>query len=151
MHLRASERKLALDQFHPLLNPLSKPRCSDRGGRRRQPALRRADPRLARACTLGIGAQLLSLIRKEFLRPDGSLFPGDDGFRFNHILIRDAAHDSMPKQLRADLHDRYTDWLEQRVDLAGGGDVPVVGDRADFAAPQLPPRWSWRMRAVTAH
>ena len=64
----------------------------------------------------GVGAQLMNLVRKEFLRPDQSLFPGDDGFRFNHILIRDAAYDSMPKQLRAELHERYADWLEQRVD-----------------------------------
>ncbi len=64
----------------------------------------------------GIGARLLNLVRKEFLRPDQSRFPGDDGFRFNHILIRDAAYDSMPKQLRAELHERYADWLERRAD-----------------------------------
>jgi tetratricopeptide (TPR) repeat protein len=63
----------------------------------------------------GIGAQLMSLIRKEFLRPDLTLFPGDDGFRFNHILIRDAAYDAMPKQLRGEMHERYADWLEQRI------------------------------------
>jgi class 3 adenylate cyclase/tetratricopeptide (TPR) repeat protein len=63
----------------------------------------------------GIGAQLMSLIRKEFLRPDRTLFPGDDGFRFNHILIRDAAYGAMPKQLRAEMHERYADWLEQRI------------------------------------
>jgi class 3 adenylate cyclase/tetratricopeptide (TPR) repeat protein len=64
----------------------------------------------------GVGAQLMSLVRKEFLRPDRSLFPGDDGFRFDHILIRDAAYGSMPKQLRAELHELYADWLELRVD-----------------------------------
>ena len=64
----------------------------------------------------GVGAQLMSLVRKEFLRPDQSLFPGDDGFRFNHILIRDAAYDSMPKQLRAELHEQYAGWLERRSD-----------------------------------
>jgi tetratricopeptide (TPR) repeat protein len=63
----------------------------------------------------GIGAHLMSLIRKEFLRPDLTLFPGDDGFRFNHILIRDAAYDAMPKQLRGEMHERYADWLEQRI------------------------------------
>jgi tetratricopeptide (TPR) repeat protein len=56
----------------------------------------------------------MSLVRKEFLRPDRSLFPGDDGFRFNHMLIRDAAYEAMPKQLRAELHERYAQWLEQR-------------------------------------
>ena len=63
----------------------------------------------------GIATQLMSLIRKEFLRPDQTLFPGDDGFRFNHILIRDAAYEAMPKQLRAEMHERYADWLEERI------------------------------------
>ena len=62
----------------------------------------------------GVAAQLQSLTGKEFVRPDRALFNGDDGFRFNHILIRDAAYDSMPKQLRAELHERYAEWLEQR-------------------------------------
>ena len=35
------------------------------------------------------------------MRPDRSLFPGDDGFRFNHVLIRDVAYGSMPKELRS--------------------------------------------------
>jgi class 3 adenylate cyclase/tetratricopeptide (TPR) repeat protein len=60
-----------------------------------------------------LGTQLMSLIRKEFIRPDRALFRGDDGFRFGHILIRDAAYESMAKELRADLHGRFADWLER--------------------------------------
>src|SRR5439155_22986165 len=63
-----------------------------------------------------LGTHLLSLVRKEFLRPDRALFAGDDGFRFSHVLIRDAAYNSMPKQLRADLHERYARWLEERLE-----------------------------------
>jgi class 3 adenylate cyclase/tetratricopeptide (TPR) repeat protein len=62
----------------------------------------------------GVGATLLALARKEFVRPDRSLFPGDDGFRFNHVLIRDVAYASMPKELRSRLHVRLADWLETR-------------------------------------
>jgi class 3 adenylate cyclase/tetratricopeptide (TPR) repeat protein len=62
----------------------------------------------------GAGSQLIALMRKELIRPDAPLFPADDGFRFGHILIRDAAYDSAPKQLRAELHERYADWLEKR-------------------------------------
>ena len=40
----------------------------------------------------GLGGILLALARKEFVRPDRSLYPGDDGFRFNHVLIRDVAY-----------------------------------------------------------
>ena len=61
----------------------------------------------------GVGGTLLALARKEFVRPDRSLFPGDDGFRFNHVLIRDVAYASMPKELRSRLHARLADWLER--------------------------------------
>jgi predicted ATPase/class 3 adenylate cyclase len=62
-----------------------------------------------------VGARLLALVRKELIRPDRSDFPGDDGFRFAHMLIRDAAYEATPKELRADLHERYADWLESKV------------------------------------
>jgi tetratricopeptide (TPR) repeat protein len=61
-----------------------------------------------------LGGVLLALTRKELLRPDRSLFEGDDGFRFNHVLIRDVAYASMPKELRAELHVRLASWLEAR-------------------------------------
>jgi class 3 adenylate cyclase/tetratricopeptide (TPR) repeat protein len=63
-----------------------------------------------------VGASLISLSRKEFIRAAESLFAGDDGFRFGHILIRDAAYEGVPKQLRADLHERFALWLERMVD-----------------------------------
>jgi class 3 adenylate cyclase/tetratricopeptide (TPR) repeat protein len=59
-----------------------------------------------------VGACLISLARKEFIQPDRALFTGDDAFRFVHILIRDAAYEAMPKQLRARLHERFAIWLE---------------------------------------
>ena len=69
---------------------------------------------LPKGQTEGLGGALLALTRKELLRPDRSLFAGDDGFRFNHVLIRDVAYASMPKELRADLHVRLASWLEAR-------------------------------------
>ena len=60
----------------------------------------------------GVGGHLMTLVRKELIRPDTAIFPGDDGFRFGHILIRDAAYDSMPKRTRADMHERFAGWLE---------------------------------------
>jgi class 3 adenylate cyclase/tetratricopeptide (TPR) repeat protein len=61
-----------------------------------------------------VGTRLLALARKELIRPDRSEFHGDDGFRFAHMLIRDAAYESTPKELRAELHERYADWLEKK-------------------------------------
>ena len=60
-----------------------------------------------------VGPRLLALVRKEMIRPGRSELPGDDGFRFVHMLVRDAAYESMPKDLRASLHERYASWLEQ--------------------------------------
>jgi class 3 adenylate cyclase/ATP/maltotriose-dependent transcriptional regulator MalT len=62
-----------------------------------------------------VGGHLMTLVRKELIRPDRAVLPGDDGFRFGHILIRDAAYDSIPKRLRAELHERFADWLESRL------------------------------------
>ena len=61
-----------------------------------------------------LGARLISLVRQELIRPDRSLFPGDDGFRFGHALIHDAAYEAASKELRAEAHERYAEWLEVR-------------------------------------
>jgi class 3 adenylate cyclase/tetratricopeptide (TPR) repeat protein len=62
-----------------------------------------------------VGAHLLALVRKEFVRPDRATIPGDDAFRFAHVLIRDAAYDSLPKRVRAGLHERFADWLQRKL------------------------------------
>lgn len=61
-----------------------------------------------------MAAMLQALVRKGLLRPDRQTFAGEDGFRFGHILVRDAAYDSTPKRLRAALHERFAGWAEQR-------------------------------------
>jgi class 3 adenylate cyclase/predicted ATPase len=58
-------------------------------------------------------ARLTALVRKELVRPDKPLLPGDDAYRFRHLLIRDAAYDALPKATRAELHERFAAWLEQ--------------------------------------
>jgi class 3 adenylate cyclase/tetratricopeptide (TPR) repeat protein len=58
--------------------------------------------------------RLAALVRKQLIQPDASLFPGEDGFRFRHLLIRDSAYDAVPKATRAELHERYAAWLERR-------------------------------------
>jgi tetratricopeptide (TPR) repeat protein len=67
--------------------------------------------------------RLTSLVRKEFIRPDKPVFPGDDAFRFRHVLIRDTAYDAMPKAVRADLHERFAEWLE-----TNGHDIVELDD-----------------------
>jgi len=60
-----------------------------------------------------IAAHLMGLVRKELVRPDRPTFAGEEAFRFRHLLIRDAAYQAMPKETRADLHERFAAWLER--------------------------------------
>ncbi len=60
-----------------------------------------------------VSGQLMALVRKELIRPDRRRNETDDTFRFRHLLIRDAAYESLPKAERADLHERFADWLER--------------------------------------
>ena len=59
-----------------------------------------------------LGTTLLTLVRREFVEPAVSSFAGEDGFRFRHALIRDAAYAGIPKRTRADLHERFAGWLD---------------------------------------
>jgi class 3 adenylate cyclase/tetratricopeptide (TPR) repeat protein len=61
----------------------------------------------------GLESHLATLVRKELIRPDRPVFPDDDAFRFRHLLIRDAAYESLPKATRAELHERFADWLAE--------------------------------------
>jgi class 3 adenylate cyclase/predicted ATPase len=63
---------------------------------------------------LQLNARLTSLVRKELVRPDRPQLPGEDAFRFRHLLIREAAYDALPKAVRADLHERFAEWLDAR-------------------------------------
>ncbi len=58
--------------------------------------------------------QLAALVRKQLIAPDRAQIPGEDGFRFRHLLVRDAAYEGLPKARRADLHEGFAGWLEDR-------------------------------------
>jgi class 3 adenylate cyclase/tetratricopeptide (TPR) repeat protein len=63
--------------------------------------------------------KLVTLVRKDLVRPDDAVLPGDEAFRFRHLLIRDAAYDRLPKSVRARLHEKFANWLDERAgDLA---------------------------------
>ena len=58
-----------------------------------------------------VGPSLMALMRRRLVRPDRAAPVGEDGFRFEHVLIRDAAYASIPRIRRADLHERLARWL----------------------------------------
>jgi predicted ATPase len=78
-------------------------------------------------------ACLTTLVHKDLIRPERATVPGEDAYRFRHLLIRDAAYDALPKAVRAELHQRFAAWLEER-----GGDLvereEIVGYHLEQAA-----------------
>jgi class 3 adenylate cyclase/tetratricopeptide (TPR) repeat protein len=60
-----------------------------------------------------VASHLATLVRRELIRPHATEF-SDETYRFRHILIRDAAYEAMPKETRADLHERFAVWLEAK-------------------------------------
>ena len=65
-------------------------------------------------------ASLLTLVRRELVRPGEADDPAGAGWSFRHGLIRDVAYGSLPKWRRAELHERLAARAIER-----GGDVDV--------------------------
>ncbi|MGN6169359.1 MAG: ATP-binding protein, partial [Solirubrobacteraceae bacterium] len=59
-----------------------------------------------------VDTRLAGLVRRELIRPHPAMLQGDEAYRFRHLLIRDAAYDALPKAERAELHERFAEWLE---------------------------------------
>ena len=57
---------------------------------------------------------LETLTRKQLLGRERVALTGESGFAFRHALIRDAAYDSLTKEGRAELHERFATWVEGR-------------------------------------
>ena len=56
-----------------------------------------------------MGLRLSSISARQLIHPDTATL-ADDGYRFDHILIRDAAYGRLLKRERAELHERFADW-----------------------------------------
>jgi class 3 adenylate cyclase/tetratricopeptide (TPR) repeat protein len=73
-----------------------------------------------------VDAALAALVDRELIRHDRPEFAGETGYRFTHILVRDAAYDLLAKRRRADLHVAYAGWLLGRDDRGSAADE-IVG------------------------
>ncbi|HET7759316.1 MAG TPA: adenylate/guanylate cyclase domain-containing protein [Gaiellaceae bacterium] len=60
-----------------------------------------------------LDGRLVTLVRKDLVRPERPVLPDDDAYRFRHLLIRDTAYEALPKATRAELHERFATWLEE--------------------------------------
>jgi class 3 adenylate cyclase/tetratricopeptide (TPR) repeat protein len=98
-----------LDQLHPSERSILQ--CGSVEGRIfHRSAVQALDPQQEAQ----LPTRLVSLVRKELVRPDKTQLPGDDAFRFRHLLIRDAAYEALPKATRSGLHESFADWLQKR-------------------------------------
>jgi tetratricopeptide (TPR) repeat protein len=58
-----------------------------------------------------LSGHLQALVRKDLIRP---VTGEEDVYRFKHLLLRDAAYDALPKESRAELHESFVGWVEEK-------------------------------------
>ena len=81
-----------------------------------------------------VEAELGLLSRKDMIRLAAASLAGElIAYRFKHILVRDAAYRATTKKLRATLHERYADWLEQRAGDRVGEYREILGYHLEAA------------------
>jgi class 3 adenylate cyclase/tetratricopeptide (TPR) repeat protein len=74
-----------------------------------------------------VRSDLMALVRKELIRAERTTLPGEDVFRFRHLLIRDCAYEAIAKTQRAELHERVADWLERVAGESVNEQEEIVG------------------------
>jgi DNA-binding SARP family transcriptional activator len=67
-----------------------------------------------------VEASLVTLVRRELIRPGEAEDAGRGGWSFRHALVRDAAYAGVPKRRRAELHERLA---ERALEAGMGGDA----------------------------
>jgi tetratricopeptide (TPR) repeat protein len=74
-----------------------------------------------------IPSLLSALVHKELVRPGRSDFVDEGAYEFRHLLIRDAAYESLSKESRADLHASFADWFEESAGDRSAEYAEIVG------------------------
>jgi hypothetical protein len=73
--------------------------------------------------------RLRQLVEQEWVeRQESSRFPGEEAYRFRHVLVRDAAYGLVPDSHKPEGHRRVGAWLEQ----AGESDPQVLAEHASL-------------------
>ena len=76
---------------------------------------RDAVERMVETSAADVDAQIGALIRREYIERERAMLTFGDSFRFGHALIRDAVYNGLLKRRRADMHERFGDWLLRMV------------------------------------
>jgi class 3 adenylate cyclase/tetratricopeptide (TPR) repeat protein len=74
-----------------------------------------------------LAAHLQALVRRDFLCRADSAVAGEDALAFSHGLVRDAAYAGLPKEVRGELHEQHSGWLERRAAESAGEYEELVG------------------------
>jgi class 3 adenylate cyclase len=80
-----------------------------------------------------IAGTLERLVRAELLHQEAGEDRAQQRYAFRHMLIRDVAYRSMPRQLRAELHERYANWLERMTEDATIDRSEAIGHHLELA------------------
>jgi predicted ATPase/class 3 adenylate cyclase len=84
-----------------------------------------------------VHGHLLELVRKDLILPAKTELSREESFRFRHLLIREAAYESIPKVQRARLHERHAAWLEQKTHDRAGEYDEILGYHLEQACRYL--------------
>ena len=77
------------------------------------------------------------LVGRQLIRPHVADFMDEPSYRFDHGLIRDAAYRSLLKRERADLHEGFVRWLEERAGDRATEVMEIVGYHLEQSARYL--------------
>ena len=78
---------------------------------------------------------LMTLVRRQLIEPNPSASSVEDAFRFTHVLIQEAAYEGVPKEVRADLHERLARRLGSKLDRARTRSSASISSSRTAAAP----------------
>ena len=74
----------------------------------------------------GLDGHLETLRRKDMVEPEGTYWIDEPVYRFHHVLLRDAAYHLLSKEARAELHERFADWLATKAGELVGEHEEVI-------------------------
>jgi hypothetical protein len=82
----------------------------------------------------GVETWLAALVVKELVEPESAEFSTDEAYRFHHLLLRDVAYESVQKDQRALLHERFATWLDDQAGQRASEYDEIVGYHLEQAA-----------------
>jgi predicted ATPase/DNA-binding SARP family transcriptional activator/class 3 adenylate cyclase len=84
-----------------------------------------------------VHGHLRELVRRDLILPTRTELSREESFRFRHLLIREAAYESIPKIERARLHERHAAWLERKTGARAGEYDEILGYHLEQACRYL--------------